>query len=137
MFTAQLIQEGRAGQTVRSYVSAVRSILKEDGIKLTHDYQPLISLLQSTKYTTKPSGQIRLPIQWGLVKLIADDMDNHYSGVDSYSNIMLKAILMAGYFGLLRIGEMTDSESNHTIKFCDVHFERQRSKILMVLHTSG
>ena len=60
LFAAQLIEEKRMGQTVRSYVSAVRTILKEDGVKLIHNYPPLTSLQQSTKYTTQASGNIRL-----------------------------------------------------------------------------
>ena len=43
---------------------------------------------------------------------------------------------MMGYFGFLRIGEMTQGASPHTIKFSDAHFERERRMVVVVLQTS-
>ena len=72
------------------------------------------------------------------MKLIANDLDERFLRKKrfTYTNSLLKAILMAGYLGLLRIGEMTESDSNHTICFSDVHFEPNREKVLLVLHSS-
>ena len=98
----------------------------------------LTSLLKPTKYTAQPSNQVRLPIQWGLVKLLADQIDIEFLAkrTQPYLNVMRKAILMMGYFGLLRIGEMTIGESNRTICFSDVNFEHNRWKILILLRSS-
>ena len=72
------------------------------------------------------------------MKLLADQIDIEFLAkrTQPYLNVMHKAILMMGYFGLLRIGEMTIGESNRTICFSDVHFEHNRSKILILLRSS-
>ena len=41
---------------------------------------------------------------------------------------------MTGYYGLLRIGEMTASP--HVIKACDVHLGKNKRKLMFVLHSS-
>ena len=41
-----------------------------------------------------------------------------------------------GYYGLLRIGEMTDAEGKHMITFNDVYFDRNGEKILIISHSS-
>ena len=48
--------------------------------------------------------------------------------------VLYKAIFALGYYGLLRVGELTDSP--HVIKARDVHLALNKEKILVVLQTS-
>ena len=75
------------------------------GVELEDNSITLTSLLRSTKYTAQASNYVRLPIQWGLIKLIADKIDETYlqDKNQTYLNFLYKAILMMGYFGLLRL----------------------------------
>ena len=49
---------------------------------------------------------------------------------------MYRAIFVLGYFGMLRVGELTEAESDHTIRLGDVHIDRDKDKILIVLKSS-
>ena len=51
-----------------------------------------------------------------------------------YLTKLYGAMLTSGYFGLLRVGEMTFSD--HTIKAKDVHIGHNKNKILFILHSS-
>ena len=45
-------------------------------------------------------------------------------------------MLVTGYYGLLHIGEIAQCESDHMIRFNDVHFGRNKRKIVIVPRTS-
>ena len=123
---------------LRSYVSAVRGILKEDGIETNNGSVELAALLKSCKYTSKPSGYCRLPIQQGLLDMIVDQIDKYFlvKKNQPYLCLLYNSILLMGYYGLLRIGEMTDAEGKHMINLNDVYFDRNGEKILIILHSS-
>ena len=74
----------------------------------------------------------------GLLKLIADQFDYKFLIKDRnlYLDTLFKAILFTGYFSLLRIGEMTEAEGDHTLKFSDVHIEKNGEKVLIILRSS-
>ena len=137
-FTANLIVEGHPKPTIKSYVSAVKHVLQEDGIQLEDNSLALSALLKSTKYTVETGPQLRLPIQWNLVKILCDAINYTFLTKKSqpYLALLYRGILMMGYFGLSRIGEMTQGASPHTIKFSDAHFERERRMVVVVLQTS-
>ena len=59
-----------------------------------------------------------------------------YESNQPYLCRLNKAILAAGYYGLLRIGEMTATECNHFIKYTDVHVSPQKQCMLFVLSSS-
>ena len=62
MFTANLIVEKHPEPMIRSYVSAVRTFLKEDGIQIDNNSVTLSALLKSTKYTTEAASRASLLI---------------------------------------------------------------------------
>ena len=53
-----------------------------------------------------------------------------------YLSLLFKSILCMGYYGLLRIGEMTQPEADHMIRFRDVYFGRNKNKVVIVLRSS-
>ena len=58
LFTAYLIQNANPGPTIKSYVSAVKAILQEDGAHIEDNSVTLTSLLKPTKYTAQPSRSV-------------------------------------------------------------------------------
>ena len=41
-----------------------------------------------------------------------------------------------GYYGLLHIGEMTQCESDHMVRFRDVYFGRNKQKVVIIPRSS-
>ena len=64
------------------------------------------------------------------------EIEGFYNGNNPqpYLEILYKTIFCLGYYGMLRVGEMTWSP--HTVKACDVHVGDNKEKILIVLYTS-
>ena len=59
---------------------------------------------------------------------------NNKNHQQPYLECLYKAIFITTYFGLFRIGEVTDS--THVVKVKDVHIADNKPKILFMLHTS-
>ena len=134
LFVGYLINKGRKSTTVRSYISALRAVLKEDGQVLNEDVFLLNSLTRACKITND-RVKTRLPIKKGLLCLMIDKLENSfYKSPQPYLVILYKAILSTAYFGLFRLGEVTKSE--HVMKAKDVHIGRNKKKLMFVLHSS-
>lgn len=72
---------------------------------------------------------IRLPIKFNLLKLILRSTDKLFKEQgQEYLSTLLKAMFSTAYFGLLRVGEITDS--SHQIKAGNVHFAKKQRKNL-------
>ena len=77
----------------------------------------------------------RLPIRKGLLHMIIDEIERIFLNRNQpYLATLYTAMMITGYYGLLRIGELTVSP--HTIKAKDVHLATNKSKVLICLKTS-
>ena len=133
LFVGFLISQNRKSNTIRSYVSAIKSVLKEDGQQINEDIFLLKSLTKACKLVND-RVKTRLPIRKPLLKLILSKVDTVFKELQPYLTILYKAILVTAYFGLFRIGEVC--ESIHVIKAKDVHIGRNKKKMMFILHTS-
>lgn len=134
VFIAHLVDNKKTINTVNTYLSAIRQILKSDGVELHEDKDLLSSLLTTCKIKNK-SLFIRMPIRFKLLKAIINH--THSSLVDKgqeYLGKMLKAMFSIAYFGLLRVGEMVKSE--HQIKLKNIHFAKNKEKVTILLTSS-
>lgn len=133
MFCAYLIHQGTIqSSTIKSYVSAIKAILKLDG----YNWDDQKIYLTSLTRTCKLHNDIitcRLPIQHSLLELILFELDHIYHN-QPYLATMYKSMFSVSYYGLLRIGETT--ESQHVLKACNVHMGQNKNKILLVLYSS-
>ena len=66
LYCAFLIEHRRKSQTVRSYISAIKSILKTDGYKWDNDYALIGSLTRACKLQNDVV-KARFPIHWKLL----------------------------------------------------------------------
>ena len=57
-----------------------------------------------------------------------------YRNQQPYLATLYKSVLSTMYFGLFRIGEVT--ESDHVIKAKDVHIGKNKKKLMFILHSS-
>lgn len=134
VYMAHLVDNKKSVNTVKSYLSAIRQILKSDGVELHEDKDLLSSLLTTCKMRNK-SLFIRMPIRFKLLKAIIDHTDKLLQGAgQEYLCTLLKAMFSTAYFGLLRVGEMT--KSNHQIKARNVHWAKNKEKITIILESS-
>ena len=120
---------------IRSYLSAVRAVLAENNIRINENLFLINSLTHACKLK---NDQVitRLPIDKGLLNLLIKETDRYFAVVKNqpYLCCLYKALLASGYYGLLRISELTKSE--HTILARNMHIGENKNKILFILETS-
>ena len=133
LFVGFLIEDGKKSSTVKSYVSAVKGVLREDGTEINEDRFLLNSLTRACKYHND-KVRTRLPIKKGLLQLIIQSVPQVFEAEQPYLVCLYRALFVTTYFGLFRVGEMT--ESTHVVRAKDVHIGKNKSKIMFVLHTS-
>ena len=127
------MEKGNKSVTLRSYVSAIKAILRADGYELHLEAVVLNTLTQGCKLVND-KVQTRLPIQVGLLDLILFEVGRKYAGNQPYLMILYQALFAIAYYGLFCIGELALSQ--HSIKGKDVHVAMNKNKILMMLYSS-
>ena len=75
----------------------------------------------------------RLPVQRDMIAGILRKVNVIFDS-QPYLNVLYCALFTTAYFGLLRIGEVT--ESMHVIKARDVHIAKNKPKLMLILRTS-
>ena len=119
---------------VKSYISAIKAVLFNGGIKVQNDQILLTALTQACKQCNDHIC-IKLPISRDILRLLLNAVDDIF-GTDNqqpYLQVLYKAMFSTAYFGLFRIGEIT--QSPHVLKAIDVHTGVNK-KMMFVLHSS-
>ena len=94
----------------------------------------LSSLIRGCKLEND-SVKIKLPIQKGLLEMLLFEVERKFDDtIQPYLESLYKTILSLGYYGMLRVGEMTDSP--HNVRASNVHVAYNKDKIQLVLYTS-
>ena len=101
--------------TAKTYLSAWRGFNK---FLLCLDYKP---------------EHWELPAHINLLEILTFEFERMFK-TQHYLEILYKTIFLIGYYGLLRIGEMTMSP--HTLKAKNVHIGVNKDKILLILYSS-
>ena len=132
LFVGHLIDNDRKSATIKSYISAIKAVLKTDGQSLDENKYLLKSLTRACKLKND-RVRTRLPIQKGMLKILLNKLCDIF-GTQPYLCSLYRAIFASAYFGLLRVGEITSG--SHPILAKDVHIGSNKQKIMFVLHTS-
>ena len=137
LYVGYLISRKRQSRTIRSYISAIKAVLKENRIKLLENAYLLSSLTKACKLKND-RVKIRLPIQKDLLRVLLKGVKKKFCGTSDnqqpYLDILYRAIFITAYYGLFRVGEL--ALGPHTILAKDVHIGQNKDKILFVLHSS-
>ena len=134
LFAAYLIQSGRQSSTVKSYLSAVRTVLRTENVKLQEDLY-LISSLTKACRLKNDRVKHRLPIQRDLLLVIVRTIKRYYEDRNQvYLSILYQSLMITAYFGLFRVGELT--KGSHPVLARDIHIALNKKKILFILHSS-
>ena len=138
LFAAYLFDKGRKSATIRSYVSAIKSVLRTDG----YDWNDSLLVIESLIKACRLVGDkvyVRLPISKNLLEMILFEIDRLFDQ-QIYLKVMFKALFVVAYYGLMGIGEVTADLAafrlNHAVRAKDVHLSHEKKKVLLVLHTS-
>ena len=133
LFIAHLIHDKKAqSATIKSYVSAIKKMVVMDGYKWM-DNKILVSALTKACRLINDSVKIRLPIQCGFLEMILFEIER-ISATQPYLERLYEALFALGYYGLMRIGELT--ASNHCVKAKNIHLALNKEKLLIVLYSS-
>ena len=135
LFGAYLVDGGVQSSTLKSYFSAIKHVLRQDGY-IWDDKKALLSSLVKGCKLENDKVKIRLPIQKGLLEMMLFEIERLYQveNQQPYLEQMYKALFCLGYYGMLRVGEM--SYSQHVLKACNIHVGGNKDKIMVVLYTS-
>ena len=129
-----LINNGKQSQTVRSYVSAIRAILAEDGIELNQNEFLLSSLTRACKINNN-RVKTRLPIHKNLLKqIILKTNDYFMAKAQPYLRTLYIVLFSTAYYGLLQVGELT--QGSHPVKVTDIQVASNKKKLRLILHSS-
>lgn len=135
LYITHLINAKKKSATVKSYLSAIRFILREDGVTLNEDKVELAALIKACKLQND-SLYIRLPIQYKLFRSIIRKMKNllELQKGQTYLAKLLRAAFSMAYFGLMRVSELTAGE--HQLRAADVRFSKSKQKVVLYLRSS-
>ena len=135
LYCGFLIEAGCQSSTIKSYISAIKAMLKKVGHKWRDDLAELSSL---TKRCEIANDQLktRLPIQKALLDQILFEVERKFITTRNqpYLAILYKTAFLMAYYGLFRAGEIT--KGVHVIKAKDVHECTRKNKYKIYLWTS-
>ena len=132
LFIAYLVDNDRKSQTIKSYISAIKAVLKDDGVELNANKYLLTSLTKACKLKND-TVRTRLPIQKRTLCLILKYLDQ-ICGTQPYLLSMYRALYTTAYFDLFRVGELTSG--THPVLARDVHVGENKQKLMFILCTS-
>ena len=130
LFTRFLVNNELQSSTVKTYISAIRGVLREVGMKLAENNFLIMSLTKACRLKNDVVLN-RFPILKGMLKLMIDQIGSMYGGSQPHSSLLYAAIYSMAYYGLLRIREV--AKSPHTILAHNTHIGSNKNKILFIL----
>ena len=134
LFVGHLIDNHKQSSTVKSYISAVKSVLLENGLELNED-QFLLNSLTRACQLVNDQIKCRLPIQRPMLEVILRQISKHFDRIGQpYLKLLYRTIFSTMYFGLFRIGELTSGD--HPVLARDVRIAKNKKKFLFILRTS-
>ena len=136
LFVTHLIDKGMQSSTVRSYVSAIKKILIEDGYQWNNTKILLSSLTRACRLVND-HVKTRLGINVGLLEVLLFEIQRFFRKNNKnqpYLVLLYQTIFALGYYGLMRVGKLTFSK--HIKKATYVHLATNKQQILIVLYSS-
>ena len=138
LFCAHLVEQGLKSTTVKSYVSAIKNVLRNDGYEW-NDNLLLLSMITKACRLINDRVYIRCPITKGLLEILLFEVERIFLD-QQYLEILFKTMFILAYYGLLRVGEIASQKGefclDHAVKTPDVHVGQNKQKILIILYSS-
>ena len=136
LYVGHLIKENKQSSMVRSYVSAIKAVLKMNRVKIKEDQYLLASLTKACKLRNDTIRH-RFPIRGDMLTVLLNKTKKFfYRRNQPYLSKLYRAMLSTAYFGLLRLSEITTVEHQHPILARDVQVGVNKRKMLLILRSS-
>ena len=123
----------RKSSTIKSYISAIKAVLTNGGIKFRIDQSLLAALTQACKLKND-RVQTKFPITKDIMHMLLSSVSWLFDSPQPYLTALYQVMICTAYYGLFRIGEIT--ESPHVVRAADVLIGTNKQKLMFVLHTS-
>ena len=133
LYCAFLADNGAQSSTIKTYVSAIKLVLKDDDYEWDDSKILLTSITRGCRVINDRLCY-RRPIKVSLLEMLLFEVDRLWDGAQPYLQLMYKTLFAISYYGLMRVGEVT--KSTHVLKAKDVFIGQNKDKILLLLHTS-
>ena len=108
LFGAYLVDGGIQSSTLKSYFSAIKHILKQDGYPWDDSKVLLNSLVRGCRLEND-RFKVRVPIHKNLLEMLLFEIERHFNGENAnpqpYLEKLYKALFCLAYYGMLRVGE--------------------------------
>ena len=98
LYCMYLTEAGAQSQTIKSYISAIKSILKDDKYKWKEERVILSTLTRACKMINDTVRTI-LPIYCSLLETILFEVECHFKE-QPYLSVLYKSLFALGYYGL-------------------------------------
>ena len=134
LFVAYLVDRRAQSSTIKSYVSAIKFMLKS----VNYDWDDNAILLTAITHSCRIQNDIlkvRMPIGYKLFEDLLFELENMFK-TQPYLEVLYKAIFSLAFYGLMRVGELTLTDAPHTLKATNVHIGVNKKKFLIVLYSS-
>ena len=135
-FCGYLVDRNSKSTTINSYISAIKSVLRDIDIIIQEDCYLLSALTRACRLKNDVL-QTRLPIKKGMLRILLKEIANYFLSCESnqvYLANLYMTIFATAYYGMFRISELTSG--THPVRACDVHLAVNKKKFLFVLLTS-
>ena len=135
LYCAYLIKiKNRQSSTVRSYISAIKKVLTNDGYQWDNDLIVFNTITKTCKLhydTIKP----RFPIRHKFLEVIFCETQRKFALLNQpFLEILYVTAYLLLYFGMMRVGEV--AAGDHSILARNIHYSKQEKKIMIMLYTS-
>ena len=118
--------------TIKLYVLAIKHMLLIDGYEWNDKKMFLLSFTRACKLINDRM-HIRLPIHCSFLELILFEIRRLFSASQPYLPTLYQTMFALGYYGLMRIGELT--KSSDVLRAKNIHITTNKEKILLVLYS--
>ena len=133
-FAAYLIDFVKVqSSTLRSYISAIKHMLRCEDYEWCESRVWLGSLIRSCKLTNDVPST-RFPIHYKLLEIILFEVQQKLASTQPYLESLYMAIFMLSYYGLMRISE--NAEGPHAVKVKNIYIGQNKNKIRLILYSS-
>ena len=132
LFVAHLVDQGLQSATVKSYISAIKCMLRDDDYDWD-DNHVLLNTFTRVCHMTNYTVHLRRPIKQPLLELILYELACIFQQ-QPYLLILYRAFFALLYYGLFRVVEL--ARGDHPVKACDVHVSKLKAKMLFILRKS-
>ena len=135
LFIGYLISDKKfCSQSIKSYVSAIRGALLEDGVMLNEDKFLLTALMRACKLKND-KVRTRLPMNRGMVNVVVNKTIDHFQDLNQdYLTTLYSTIFATAYFGMFRVAELASGD--HPVKVKDIQIADNKEKLMFILRTS-